>query len=51
MYLDVFGGLLGLWSAAAVPPAVGILGAAYEVPSNARIEHSHALVQGIQWGL
>lgn len=34
MYLDVFGGLLGLWSAAAVPPAVGILGAAYNVPSK-----------------
>lgn len=34
MYLDVFGGLLGLWSAAAVPPAVGILGAAYEKPSS-----------------
>jgi MFS family permease len=34
MYLDVFGGLLGLWSAAAVPPAVGILGAAYEQPSQ-----------------
>jgi MFS family permease len=34
MYLDVFGGLLGLWSAAAVPPAVGILGAAYSVPSK-----------------
>lgn len=34
MYLDVFGGLLGLWSAAAVPPAVGILGAAYEHPSQ-----------------
>jgi hypothetical protein len=34
MYLDVFGGLLGLWSAAAVPPAVGILGAAYERPSK-----------------
>jgi MFS family permease len=34
MYLDVFGGLLGLWSAAAVPPAVGILGAAYKEPSQ-----------------
>jgi MFS family permease len=34
MYLDVFCGLLGLWSAAAVPPAVGILGAAYSVPSK-----------------
>lgn len=27
-------GLMGLWSAAAVPPAVGILGAAYERPSK-----------------
>lgn len=34
MYLDVFGGLLGLWSAASVPPAIGILGAAYHVPSK-----------------
>lgn len=34
MYLDVFCGLLGLWGAAAVPPAVGILGAAYAVPSK-----------------
>lgn len=34
MYLDIFCGLLGLWSAAAVPPAVGILGAAYSVPSK-----------------
>jgi MFS family permease len=34
MYMDVFGGLLGLWSAAAVPPAVGILGAAYGPPSK-----------------
>jgi MFS family permease len=34
MYLDVFGGLLGFWSAAAVPPAIGILGAAYEEPSR-----------------
>jgi MFS family permease len=34
MYMDVFGGLLGLWSAAAVPPAVGILGASYSVPSK-----------------
>ena len=34
MYLDIFGGLLGLWSAAAVSPAVGILGAAYELPSQ-----------------
>lgn len=34
MYLVIFQGLLGLWSAAAVPPAVGILGAAYETPSK-----------------
>ncbi|KAH8682778.1 aminotriazole resistance protein [Tricladium varicosporioides] len=34
MYLDIFCGLLGLWSAAAVPAAVGILGAAYPVPSK-----------------
>ena len=34
MYLDIFTGLLGFWSAGAVPPAVGILGAAYELPSK-----------------
>lgn len=34
MYLDIFCGILGLWGAAAVPPAVGILGAAYSVPSK-----------------
>jgi MFS family permease len=34
MYLDILAGILGLWSAAAVPPAVGILGAAYEQPSK-----------------
>ena len=34
MFLDVFGGLLGFWSATAVPPAVGILGAACEQPSQ-----------------
>ena len=34
LYLDVFCGLLGLWSAASVPPAIGILGAAYAVPSK-----------------
>ncbi|KAE8443391.1 hypothetical protein EG329_001950 [Mollisiaceae sp. DMI_Dod_QoI] len=34
MYLDVFGGLLGLWSAASVPPAIGTLGAAYQAPSK-----------------
>ncbi|KAH7378172.1 membrane transporter [Cadophora sp. MPI-SDFR-AT-0126] len=32
MYMDVMCGFLGLFGAAAVPPAVGILGAAYEVP-------------------
>jgi MFS family permease len=34
LYLDVFCGLLGLWSAASVPPAIGILGSAYAVPSK-----------------
>ncbi|KAG9246350.1 major facilitator superfamily protein [Calycina marina] len=34
MYMDVFCGLMGLWAAAAVPPAIGILGAAYERPSK-----------------
>jgi predicted MFS family arabinose efflux permease len=34
MYLDILCGILGLWGAAAVPPAVGILGAAYSVPSK-----------------
>lgn len=34
MYIDIMCGCLGLFSAAAVPPAVGILGAAYEVPSK-----------------
>jgi MFS family permease len=34
LYLDTFTGLLGLFSAASVPPAIGILGAAYEVPSK-----------------
>lgn len=34
MYMDVFCGLMGLWAAAVVPPAVGILGAAYEQPSK-----------------
>ncbi|KAL2067626.1 hypothetical protein VTL71DRAFT_15722 [Oculimacula yallundae] len=32
MYMDVMCGVLGLFSAAAVPPAVGILGAAYANP-------------------
>jgi len=34
MYMDVFCGLMGLWAAASVPPAIGILGAAYEMPSK-----------------
>lgn len=34
MYMDIMLGLMGLWSASAVPPAVGILGAAYERPSR-----------------
>lgn len=34
LYMDVFNGLMGLCSAAAVPPAVGILGAVYEKPSR-----------------
>jgi MFS family permease len=34
MYLDIFSGILGLWSAAAVPPAIGILGSAYSLPSS-----------------
>ena len=34
MYLDILIGVLGLWSAGAVPPAVGTLGAAYERPSK-----------------
>jgi MFS family permease len=34
MYLDILTGVLGLWSAGAVPPAVGILGAAYARPSK-----------------
>jgi predicted MFS family arabinose efflux permease len=34
MYLDIFTGILGLWSAAAVPPAIGILGSAYAIPSS-----------------
>ncbi|KAF2861163.1 major facilitator superfamily transporter [Piedraia hortae CBS 480.64] len=32
--LDVINGVMGLWCAAAVPPAVGILGSAYEKPSK-----------------
>ena len=34
IYLDVFCGLLGLSSAASVPPAIGKLGAVYEKPSR-----------------
>ncbi|KAI9788943.1 MAG: hypothetical protein M1835_002004 [Candelina submexicana] len=34
LYMDIFNGLMGLCSAAAVPPAVGILGAVYEKPSK-----------------
>ncbi len=34
MYMDICNGLLGLWAAAAVPPAIGIIGAAYEEPSK-----------------
>ena len=32
--LDVLNGILGLMAAAAVPPAVGILGVCYEKPSR-----------------
>lgn len=34
IYMDVFSGVMGLFSAAVVPPAVGILGAVYEKPSK-----------------
>jgi MFS family permease len=34
VYMDVFCGLLGICSAAAVPPAIGILGAVYDKPSR-----------------
>lgn len=34
IYMDVFSGVLGLFSAAAVPPAVGALGAVYGKPSK-----------------
>ncbi len=34
LFMDTFNGLLGLCSAAAVPPAVGTLGAIYEQPSK-----------------
>ncbi|KAJ5674253.1 hypothetical protein N7462_009692 [Penicillium macrosclerotiorum] len=33
IYMDVFSGILGLFAAAVVPPAVGALGAVYEKPS------------------
>ncbi|KAI5357986.1 Putative major facilitator superfamily, MFS transporter superfamily [Septoria linicola] len=34
LFLDVLNGLLGLFSASAVPPAVGLLGIVYEKPSK-----------------
>ncbi|KAJ5783548.1 uncharacterized protein N7518_009225 [Penicillium psychrosexuale] len=34
IYMDVFSGILGLFAAAVVPPAVGALGATYEKPSK-----------------
>ncbi|KAJ5929256.1 hypothetical protein N7454_007104 [Penicillium verhagenii] len=34
IYMDVFSGILGLFAAAVVPPAVGTLGAVYEKPSK-----------------
>ncbi|KAJ5627509.1 hypothetical protein N7528_004936 [Penicillium herquei] len=34
IYMDVFSGILGLFAAAVVPPAVGALGAVYERPSK-----------------
>ncbi|KKK13208.1 hypothetical protein P175DRAFT_0470935 [Aspergillus ochraceoroseus IBT 24754] len=34
IYMDVFSGILGIFSAAVVPPAVGSLGAVYERPSQ-----------------
>ena len=34
IYMDVFSGILGVFAAAAVPPAVGALGAVYEKPSK-----------------
>ncbi|EFW17306.1 hypothetical protein D8B26_000044 [Coccidioides posadasii str. Silveira] len=34
LFLDIFSGLVGLCSAAVVPPAVGALGAAYDKPSK-----------------
>ncbi|KAJ5779217.1 hypothetical protein N7457_006937 [Penicillium paradoxum] len=34
IYMDVFSGIIGLFAAAVVPPAVGSLGATYEKPSK-----------------
>lgn len=34
IYMDVFSGVLGVFAAAVVPPAVGALGATYERPSK-----------------
>mgnify|MGYP002380351548 CR=1 FL=1 len=34
IYMDVFSGIIGLFAAAVVPPAVGSLGAVYEKPSK-----------------
>ncbi|KAK2744156.1 hypothetical protein FQN57_004416 [Myotisia sp. PD_48] len=34
LFMDIFSGIIGLCSAAVVPPAVGALGAAYEKPSK-----------------
>ena len=34
IYMDIFSGILGLFAAAVVPPAVGALGATYEKPSK-----------------
>ena len=34
IYMDIFSGILGLFAAAVVPPAVGALGAVYEKPSK-----------------
>ncbi|KAJ5745676.1 hypothetical protein N7520_010858 [Penicillium odoratum] len=34
IYMDVFSGILGLFAAAVIPPAVGTLGAVYEKPSK-----------------
>lgn len=34
IYMDVFSGIVGLFAAAVVPPAVGALGAVYEKPSK-----------------